>query len=619
MSWLEIWVHTPRAAALGWTLAHSLWEGALVALVLAGALGLLGSSRTRYAAACLAMLAMLGGFGVTFQHVLAEQRIQGGFGQRLAIGAAPSDLGDGTIVGRAPAQFRAVECLPWLAPFWMAGVMFFQLRCLASWLAARRFRRRGVCAATSYWQGRIHRLAAQVRVSRPVTLLESCLAEMPVVVGYVRPVILMPVGLMTGLPVSQIESILLHEMAHIRRHDYLVNLLQTVVEGLVFYHPAVWWISGVIRAERENCCDDLVVATQGDALAYAAALTALEDHRGTVREAVLAATGGSIVTRVRRLLVPAEGPRAALTPVLSAAVLTVAVAAAMAAWQTSAPPRPPAPPVPPAPPAVPAPPGRPARARPSAAKPYAKWVSEDVVYIITNDERAAFRRLQSDEEREHFIEQFWLRRDPTPDTPENEFKEEHYRRIAYANENFASSVPGWKTDRGRIYITYGPPDEKESHSSSTGANSFSTSEQWRYHYIEDVGTNIVVEFVRAPGTGEYRMSADPAAVEMLHAPGEAPVTNADTPRAGATVRMMGQGKVLISVPLTAYGDHRVKVYGRVAGKEGHVQIFGDSIWGPAPLYTHEMPLAKGSYKFDIVVKDVATGKLAADTIEFEVK
>ncbi len=97
--------------------------------------------------------------------------------------------------------------------------------------------------------------------------------------------------------------------------------------------------------------------------------------------------------------------------------------------------------------------------------PYRKWLNEDVAYIITDEERAAFKRLQTDEEREQFIEQFWLRRDPTPDTVENEFKEEHYRRIAYANEHYASGIPGWKTDRGRIYITYGPPDEIESHPS----------------------------------------------------------------------------------------------------------------------------------------------------------
>ena len=97
--------------------------------------------------------------------------------------------------------------------------------------------------------------------------------------------------------------------------------------------------------------------------------------------------------------------------------------------------------------------------------PYRKWLNEDVAYIITDEERAAFKRLHTDEEREQFIEQFWLRRDPTPDTAENEFKEEHYRRIAYANERYASGIPGWKSDRGRIYITFGPPDEIESHPS----------------------------------------------------------------------------------------------------------------------------------------------------------
>ena len=659
MRWLEMWVHTPWAAALGWTLVHSLWEGALVALVLAGALALLGSSRARYLAGCVAMLAMLSGFCVTMRHVLAEQRIEG-IGV-VAFRPAPPDLGDGTIVESVPTRFHAVEYLPWLAPFWIAGVIFFQVRSVASWLAVRRLRRRGVCAATAFWEGRVHRLAAQVRVSRVVVLLESCLAEVPVVIGYARPVILMPVGLMTGLPAEQIEAILLHELAHIRRHDYLVNLLQIVVEGLVFYHPAVWWISGVIRAERENCCDDLVVATQGDALAYAAALTALEDNRGTVRAAVLAATGGSLVKRVRRLLVSPEGPRAALTPVLSAVVLTITVAAAMMAWQTSAPPAPPAPPAasaPPAPPAAmapadaPAPPAPPAvpaisavaqdkqvssqsetvarpmteqerkqkeeRLRQELESPFRRWLSEDVAYIITDDERAAFKRLQSDAERDHFVEQFWLRRDPTPGTVENEFKEEHYRRIAYANEHYASAVPGWKTDRGRIYITYGPPDEKESHASTTGANSSFASEQWLYHHIEGVGTNIAVEFVSTPGTGEYRMTADPASIELLRAPGEMPLPKGDTPKAGVTLQAEGTGKVSISVPLAAYGDHRVHVYGRASGGRGRAQIFRASIQS-APIYTQHMELAAGSYKFEIVVEDLATGKLAADTIEFDVK
>jgi GWxTD domain-containing protein len=108
---------------------------------------------------------------------------------------------------------------------------------------------------------------------------------------------------------------------------------------------------------------------------------------------------------------------------------------------------------------------RDAALRKELESPYRKWLNEDVSYIITDEERAAFKRLQTDEEREQFIENFWLRRDPTPDTVENEFKEEHYRRIAYANEHYASGIPGWKTDRGKIYIMYGPPDEIEDHSS----------------------------------------------------------------------------------------------------------------------------------------------------------
>jgi GWxTD domain-containing protein len=157
--------------------------------------------------------------------------------------------------------------------------------------------------------------------------------------------------------------------------------------------------------------------------------------------------------------------------------------------------------------------------------PYRKWLNEDVAYIITDEERQAFKRLQTDEEREQFIEQFWLRRDPTPDTIENEFKEEHYRRIAYANEQFASGIPGWKTDRGRIYITYGPPDEKETHPSGGsyerppeeggGTTSTFPFEQWRYRYIEGIGSDIIIEFVDPTMSGEYRMTMDPSEKDAL--------------------------------------------------------------------------------------------------------
>jgi GWxTD domain-containing protein len=157
--------------------------------------------------------------------------------------------------------------------------------------------------------------------------------------------------------------------------------------------------------------------------------------------------------------------------------------------------------------------------------PYRKWLSEDVLYIITDEERTAFKRLATDEEREQFIEQFWLRRDPSPDSQENEFKEEHYRRIAYANERYASGIPGWKTDRGRIYITFGPPDEIESHPSGGtyerpfeeggGTTSTFPFEKWRYRWIQDIGSDIMIEFVDPTMTGEYRMTMDPSEKDAL--------------------------------------------------------------------------------------------------------
>lgn len=159
--------------------------------------------------------------------------------------------------------------------------------------------------------------------------------------------------------------------------------------------------------------------------------------------------------------------------------------------------------------------------------PYRKWLNEDVIYIITDEEKKAFSRLATDEEREQFIEQFWLRRDPTPDSQENEYKEEHYRRIAYANERYASGIPGWKTDRGQIYITFGPPDEIESHPSGGtyerpyeeggGTTSTYPFEKWRYRYLANVGsgTDIQIEFVDKTMTGEYRMTMDQSEKDAL--------------------------------------------------------------------------------------------------------
>jgi GWxTD domain-containing protein len=161
---------------------------------------------------------------------------------------------------------------------------------------------------------------------------------------------------------------------------------------------------------------------------------------------------------------------------------------------------------------------------------YKQWLNEDVVYIISPEERTAFLQYSTNEEREQFIEQFWLRRSGNPDLPENDFKEEHYRRIAYANEHFASGIPGWKTDRGRTYIIWGPADEVDSHPTGgtydrpmeEGGGSTSTYpwETWRYRYLEGLGNNIIIEFVDPSGSGEYHMTMDPSEKDaLLHVPG----------------------------------------------------------------------------------------------------
>ena len=195
-------------------------------------------------------------------------------------------------------------------------------------------------------------------------------------------------------------------------------------------------------------------------------------------------------------------------------------------------------------------------------KTYKKWLDEDVRWIITDEERSAFKQLSNDEERDQFIEAFCARRDPTPDTPENEFKEEHYRRIAYANEHFAAGIPGWKTDRGRIYVMYGPADEIESHPSGgtydrpmeEGGGSTSTYpfEQWRYRYLEDVGQEVIIEFVDTCMCGDYHMTMDRSEKDaLLYTPGAGLTLYEQMGMASKTSRFNGGMERLGTGPLSS--------------------------------------------------------------------
>jgi beta-lactamase regulating signal transducer with metallopeptidase domain len=362
MSTLENFVSPVLTRALGWTLLHSLWQGALVAAVLAGALLLLRRQRAevRYAASAgaLGLVVALAGitFGLylnagaskevrlpagSFNTVKTEESVEkalvpvsaGSAGSRspaaVSVGSRPETAvlpASSSSVSQTGHEMPTVQLAasPWLAKglqyfdnhlpllvvAWLLGLLAMSLRMLGGLLYVQRLRHRRVRPLGAAWQERLAAMAARGGVRRSVALLESALVRVPLVVGHVRPVILLPLGTVAGLAPAHLEAILAHELAHVLRRDYLVNLLQTVAEVLFFYHPAVWFVAHCVRTERENCCDDTATALcGGDPLRLACALTALAEWNqsavvATAPRLALAAFGGrgALLNRVRRLV-----------------------------------------------------------------------------------------------------------------------------------------------------------------------------------------------------------------------------------------------------------------------------------------------------------------------------
>jgi beta-lactamase regulating signal transducer with metallopeptidase domain/peptidoglycan/xylan/chitin deacetylase (PgdA/CDA1 family) len=330
MNTIQAILAQPFFQVLGWTLIHFIWQGALVSLLLAGANVLLrrASSNARYAAACCALLLMLilplatlYMVSISRESAPANNQEQERANQLLVPSQKSGALGHSEVNAPAevypesvlpPEAMRAESwpedsfayLLPWLVLVWLVGASLLSLRFFGGWVAAQRLKTGRTFPATHAFEETIDRLSRRLRLSRPVRLCVSALVEVPTVIGWLRPVVLVPVGVLTALSIEQVEALLAHELAHIRRHDYLVNLLQVIVETLLFYHPAVWWVSRRIRLEREHCCDDLAVTTCGDVLGYARALTRLEQLRGhaTAEQFMMAASGGSLIKRVRRLV-----------------------------------------------------------------------------------------------------------------------------------------------------------------------------------------------------------------------------------------------------------------------------------------------------------------------------
>lgn len=352
--------------AAGWTLLHFLWQGAVLGALFALILWVVKRAHFRYLAGCLAMLMMVVAVAGTFAHHYEPDspeeppivQAPGSEGPEsanpllsdlfpvsgrcrpchLSVQEGTAESGEQVVycpsleqvagasppVGESLAEAEEKDGvaiadedeerseLSWMVGLWLGGVLLMCVRLLCSWILAERLRKREIEPLDRGLMMTMRRVAGQVGVSRPVQIVKSAVVTVPTVVGWLKPVILLPAASIAGLSPGQLQAVLAHELAHIRRHDYLVNLLQHTVETLLFFHPAVWWVSRVVRQEREHCCDDVAVAAAGGALDYAQALATLEELRAEPPSLVLAANGGSLLARIRRLTGMENGRSAAM-------------------------------------------------------------------------------------------------------------------------------------------------------------------------------------------------------------------------------------------------------------------------------------------------------------------
>jgi beta-lactamase regulating signal transducer with metallopeptidase domain len=363
-SW-EFWLQSPNAVRLSSTLLHFVWQGALLGGAASVLLIMLQRARpqVRYGLLLTILAAMTacpiatwfvvpayGGLASSEPSQLSDHfpgtvREAGPYSTLNGPSDQKSDHRSTRSLAVSPMPDRAAasvksDAIPsawsnfgeltgrWLRPYcssivtaWLFGVLLLVLRLAAGLVGAEQTRRRGLKPATESVQQSVLQVAERLGIRRAVRIFESSLAATPTVVGWLAPVILLPTSTLCGLTPLQLRAILAHELAHVRRHDYLVNLAQTVVEIVLFYHPAVWWVSRRIRQEREQCCDDVAIDLCGDPVAYARALALLEEQRAAPRLA-LAASGAPLTSRVRRIVGRPE-------PVGSGVLSLAAVAVAM--------------------------------------------------------------------------------------------------------------------------------------------------------------------------------------------------------------------------------------------------------------------------------------------------
>jgi TonB family protein len=295
---------SPFARALGQSLVQFVWQGAAIAAIVGALLMMLrrSSPQARYLVAVAGLAAMAAAPAITIVStwrdapaVMIDLQLQ----PIDATATLPAIPAAGTTLSAwLDAQ------LPLIVVTWCAGVLLLTVHLIGGWWRLTRIARRAAPIVTGRLAATLPAIAGRLGVVKKVRLVESALVRVPSVIGWIRPVVVLPVSALAGLPPAHLDAILAHELAHVRRGDFVVNLVQCVVETLLFYHPAVWWVSRRIRVEREQCCDDMAAALSPTRAAYARALTSLEELQHRVRPVAVAATGGELLQRIRRLLDP---------------------------------------------------------------------------------------------------------------------------------------------------------------------------------------------------------------------------------------------------------------------------------------------------------------------------
>ncbi len=328
---MPLWMSTGTIQDIGWTLIHFLWQGVVLATLLSAILPLCRTARVRHNLALCTLMMMAVAPAVTF--LFLHQQGEGA--PITAMGHAVSAGLQTTIMGLAPIAIPT----PWMdgvVLLWLAGIAILSIRALGGWYLTERLSRHGVSGLPAAVIRRCQILRQRLAINWPIRFLQSCEVRVPTVVGWFRPVILLPVSAITGLPPQQLDALILHELAHIRRLDAFTNILLAAVETLLFYHPAVWWVTRRVRVEREHCCDDMAVWACGDAAVYIEALTSLVHN--PVPALALAANGEGLKERAARLLgAPSQSRRFSLSALMGL-VLLGAVIATVATAQNGTPP-----------------------------------------------------------------------------------------------------------------------------------------------------------------------------------------------------------------------------------------------------------------------------------------